>query len=145
MKKLFSIILTLVMGVLLYSQANSEGDLPEFNRAYLKAVLTYNDSDFEYEGGSVNYYEGANAFAFNVDGNSVLYYPHSGSVERFIYIGETMEGVDDAGDTYQLIKTIEAESSKIVYFKLYDNRDYGLKLILEESLMVIHFFNKLIK
>lgn len=145
MKKLFSIILTLVMGVLLYSQANSEGDLPEFNRAYLKAVLTYNDSDFEYEGGSVNYYEGANAFAFNVDGNSVLYYPHSGSVERFIYIGETMEGVDDAGDTYQLIKTIEAESSKIVYFQLYDNRDYGLKLILEESLMVIHFFNKLIE
>jgi hypothetical protein len=145
MKKLFSIILTLVMGVLLYSQANSEGDLPEFSRAYLNAVLTYNDSDFEYEGGSVYYYEGANAFAFNVDGNSVLYYPHSGSVERFIYIGETMEGVDDVGDAYQLIKTIEVESSEIVYFQLYDNKKYGLKLIYEESLMVIHFFNKLIE
>ena len=50
MKKLFSIILTLVMGVLLYSQTNSEGNLSEFSRAYLKAVLTYNDSDFEMKG-----------------------------------------------------------------------------------------------
>ena len=75
----------------------------------------------------------------------MLYYPHSGPIERFIYIGATMEGEDTAGDTYQLIKTIEVESAEIVYFQLYDNRDYGLKLIYEESLMVIHFFNKFIE
>ena len=145
MKKLFSIILTLVMGVLLYSQTSSEGNLSEFSRAYLKAVLTYNDSDFEYEGERVKYFEGANAFTFNVDGNSVLYYPHSGPIERFIYIGATMEGEDTAGDTYQLIKTIEVESAEIVYFQLYDNKEYGLKLIYEESLLVVHFYNKIIE
>ena len=126
--------LLLLLSVLL--TLNVKGQ-EEFSRAYLNVLISYGDS--------IRYYEGANAFTFNVDGNSVLYYPHNGSVERFIYIGETMEGEDTAGDTYQLIKTIEVESSEIVYFQLYDNRDYGLKLIFEESLMVIHFFNKLIE
>jgi hypothetical protein len=50
----------------------------EFSRAYLNVLISYDDS--------LSFYSGANAFTFNVDGNSILYYPHSGETERFIYV-----------------------------------------------------------
>ena len=115
--------------------------MPEFSRAYLFASITYTDYESDDEETKVSHFEGANAFTFNVDGNSVLYYPHSGPVERFIYIGPTDEGEDNEGNTYQLIKTIETASSKIVYFQLYDDRTLGLRLIYEESLLIVHFYN----
>ena len=137
MKKIFITILGLIIGVLLYSQTNSE-----FSRAYLNVLVTYYDEDGEKQHIE---YEGSNVFTFNVDGNSILFYKHNGSITKYIYLSNIMDGVDDVGDAYQLIKTIEVESSEIVYFQLYDNKKYGLKLIYEESLMVIHFFNKLIE
>ena len=141
MKKLFSTVLGLLIGVFLYSQTSLEENLPEFSRAYLFASITYTDYESDDEETKVSHFEGANAFTFNVDGNSVLYYPHSGPVERFIYIGPTDDGEDNEGNTYQLIKTIEIESSKIVYFQLYDDTDLGLRLIYEESLLIVHFYN----
>ena len=137
MKKIFITILGLIIGVLLYSQTNSE-----FSRAYLNVLVTYYDEDGEKQHIE---YEGSNVFTFNVDGNSILFYKHNGSITKYIYLSNIMDGVDDVGDAYQLIKTIEVESSEIVYFQLYDNKIYGLKLIYEESLMVIHFFNKIIE
>ena len=134
MKKiLLSIILVLAIGLPSYSQTTSDEALPEFSRAYLNVMISYGDS--------VYHYEGSNVFTFNVDGNSVIFYPHKGDTERYIYMGNTAEGVDDYGDSYQLIKTIEAVSSDIVYFQLYDNRKYGLNLIYEEPLIIIHFYN----
>lgn len=132
-KVLLSMIALLGIGMVSYSQNTSEEILPEFSRAYLNVMVSYGDS--------VYHYEGANAFTFNVDGNSIMYYPHKGSVERYIYVGSTMSGVDDYGDSYQLIKTIETASSDIVYFQLYDNRVYGLNLIYEEPLIIVHFYN----
>jgi hypothetical protein len=133
-KVLLSMIALLGIGMVSYSQNTSEEILPEFSRAYLKVMVSYGDS--------VYHYEGANAFTFNVDGNSIMYYPHKGDTERYIYIGNTSEGVDDYGDGYQLIKTIEAVSSDIVYFQLYNDRRYGLNLIYEEPLIIVHFYNE---
>jgi hypothetical protein len=133
-KVLLSMIALLGIGMVSYSQNTSEEILPEFSRAYLNVMVSYGDS--------VYHYEGANAFTFNVDGNSIMYYPHKGDTERYIYIGNTSEGVDDYGDGYQLIKTIEAVSSDIVYFQLYNDRRYGLNLIYEEPLIIVHFYNK---
>ena len=127
-------IALLGIGMVSYSQNTSDGILPEFSRAYLNVMVSYGDS--------VYHYEGANAFTFNVDGNSIMYYPHKGDTERYIYIGNTSEGVDDYGDGYQLIKTIEAVSSDIVYFQLYNDRRYGLNLIYEEPLIIVHFYNE---
>jgi len=133
-KVLLSMIALLGIGMVSYSQNTSEEILPEFSRAYLNVMVSYGDS--------VYHYEGANAFTFNVDGNSIMYYPHKGDTERYIYIGNTSEGVDDYGDGYQLIKTIEAVSSDIVYFQLYNDRRYGLNLIYEEPLIIVHFYNE---
>ena len=127
-------IALLGIGMVSYSQNTSEEILPEFSRVYLNVMVSYGDS--------VYHYEGANAFTFNVDGNSIMYYPHKGDTERYIYIGNTSEGVDDYGDGYQLIKTIEAVSSDIVYFQLYNDRRYGLNLIYEEPLIIVHFYNE---
>jgi hypothetical protein len=127
-------IALLGIGMVSYSQNTSEEILPELSRAYLNVMVSYGDS--------VYHYEGANAFTFNVDGNSIMYYPHKGDTERYIYIGNTSEGVDDYGDGYQLIKTIEAVSSDIVYFQLYNDRRYGLNLIYEEPLIIVHFYNE---
>ena len=137
MKKIFITILGLIMGVLLYSQTNSE-----FSRAYLNVLVTYYDEDGEKQHKG---YEGSNVFTFNVDGNSILFYKHNGGINKYIYLSNIMDGVDDVGDTYQLIKTIEVESSEIVYFQLYDNKEYGLKLIYEESVFFVHFYNKIIE
>jgi hypothetical protein len=79
----------------------------EFSRAYLNVLISYDDS--------LSFYSGANAFTFNVDGNSILYYPHSGETERFIYVSGIMEDKDRYGDEYQMIKTIEVKTSEIVY------------------------------
>jgi hypothetical protein len=133
-KLLFSVITLFGIGMVSYSQNTTEEILPEFSRAYLNVMLSYGDS--------VTHYEGANVFTFNVDGNSIMYYPHKGDAERYIYVGSTMEGEDDYGDSYQLIKTIEAVSSDIVYFQLYNDRRYGLNLIYEEPLIIVHFYNK---
>jgi hypothetical protein len=133
-KVLLSMIALLGIGMVSYSQNTSEEILPELSRAYLNVMVSYGDS--------VYHYEGANAFTFNVDGNSIMYYPHKGDTERYIYIGNTSEGVDDYGDGYQLIKTIEAVSSDIVYFQLYNDRRYGLNLIYEEPLIIVHFYNE---
>jgi hypothetical protein len=133
-KVLLSMITLLGIGMVSYSQNTSEEILPEFSRVYLNVMVSYGDS--------VYHYEGANAFTFNVDGNSIMYYPHKGDTERYIYIGNTSEGVDDYGDGYQLIKTIEAVSSDIVYFQLYNDRRYGLNLIYEEPLIIVHFYNE---
>ena len=133
-KVLLSMIALLGIGMVSYSQNTSEEILPEFSRVYLNVMVSYGDS--------VYHYEGANAFTFNVDGNSIMYYPHKGDTERYIYIGNTSEGVDDYGDGYQLIKTIEAVSSDIVYFQLYNDRRYGLNLIYEEPLIIVHFYNE---
>lgn len=127
-------IALLGIGMVSYSQNTSEEILPEFSRAYLNVMVSYGDS--------VYHYDGANAFTFNVDGNSIMYYPHKGDTERYIYIGNTSEGVDDYGDGYQLIKTIEVVSSDIVYFQLYNDRRYGLNLIYEEPLIIVHFYNE---
>jgi len=140
MKKLFSTVLGLLIGVFLYSQTISEENLPEFSRAYLNTSITHTDYTLEQEETTVSHFEGANAFTFNVGGNSVLYYPHFGPVERFIYIGPTTDDKDDGGNLYQFVKTIETETSKIVYFQLYDDEDLGLRLIYEESLLIIHFY-----
>jgi hypothetical protein len=133
-KVLLSMIALLGIGMVSYSQNTSEEILPELSRAYLNVMVSYGDS--------VYHYVGANAFTFNVDGNSIMYYPHKGDTERYIYIGNTSEGVDDYGDGYQLIKTIEAVSSDIVYFQLYNDRRYGLNLIYEEPLIIVHFYNE---
>jgi hypothetical protein len=74
----------------------------EFSRAYLNVLISYDDS--------LSFYSGANAFTFNVDGNSILYYPHSGETERFIYVSGIMEDKDRYGDEYQMIKTIEVKT-----------------------------------
>ena len=106
----------------------------EFSRAYLNVLISYNDS--------LSYYSGANAFTFNVDGNSILYYPHSGETERFIYVSGIIEDKDKYGDEYQMIKTIEVKTSEIVYFQLYKNPIYGLNMIYEEPILLIHFYNE---
>ena len=106
----------------------------EFSRAYLNVLISYEDS--------LSYYDGANAFVFNVDGNSIVYYPHSGPSERFVYVSGINEGVDKYGDEYQMIKTIEASTSEIVYFQLYKNHEFGLNMIFEEPTILIHFYNK---
>jgi hypothetical protein len=133
-KVLFSVITLFGICMVSYSQNTTEEILPEFSRVYLNVMVSYGDS--------VYHYVGANAFTFNVDGNSIMYYPHKGDTERYIYIGNTSEGVDDYGDGYQLIKTIEAVSSDIVYFQLYNDRRYGLNLIYEEPLIIVHFYNE---
>jgi len=106
----------------------------EFSRAYLNVLISYEDS--------ISYYDGANAFVFNVDGNSIVYYPHSGPSERFVYVSGINEGVDKYGDEYQMIKTIEASTSEIVYFQLYKNHEFGLNMIFEEPTVLVHFYNK---
>ena len=106
----------------------------EFSRAYLNVLISYEDS--------ISYYDGANAFVFNVDGNSIVYYPHSGPSERFVYVSGINEGVDKYGDEYQMIKTIEASTSEIVYFQLYKNLEFGLNMIYEEPILLVHFYNK---
>ena len=106
----------------------------EFSRAYLNVLISYEDS--------ISYYDGANAFVFNVDGNSIVYYPHSGPSERFVYVSGINEGVDKYGDEYQMIKTIEASTSEIVYFQLYKNLEFGLNMIFEEPTILVHFYNK---
>jgi hypothetical protein len=142
MKKIIITILALVMGIFMYSQTNSTSENSEFSRAYLNVLVTYYDEDGEKQ---YKEYEGSNVFTFNVDGNSIMFYKHSGDVSRYIYLDNTINGTDDAGDTYQLIKTIDVESSETVYFQLYDNKDFGLKLIYEESVFFIHFYNKITK
>jgi|TARA_R110001583_G_scaffold48685_2_gene152456 hypothetical protein len=106
----------------------------EFSRAYLNVLISYEDS--------LSYYDGANAFTFNVDGNSIIYYPHSGPSERFIYVSGVEDDVDRYGDEYQIIKTIEASTSEIVYFQLYKNLEFGLNMIYEEPILLVHFYNK---
>tara|TARA_B100001063_G_C16749842_1_gene549639 strand:+ start:455 stop:844 length:390 start_codon:yes stop_codon:yes gene_type:complete len=106
----------------------------EFSRAYLNVLISYEDS--------LSYYDGANAFTFNVDGNSIIYYPHSGPSEKFIYVSGVEDDVDRYGDEYQIIKTIEASTSEIVYFQLYKNLEFGLNMIFEEPTILIHFYNK---
>ena len=106
----------------------------EFSRAYLNVLISYEDS--------LSYYDGANAFTFNVDGNSIIYYPHSGPSERFIYVSGVEDDVDRYGDEYQIIKTIEASTSEIVYFQLYKNLEFGLIMIYEEPILLVHFYNK---
>ena len=106
----------------------------EFSRAYLNVLISYEDS--------LSYYDGANAFTFNVDGNSIVYYPHSGPSERFIYVSVVEDDVDRYGDEYQIIKTIEASTSEIVYFQLYKNLEFGLNMIFGEPTVLVHFYNK---
>jgi hypothetical protein len=106
----------------------------EFSRAYLNVLISYDDS--------ISYYSGANVFTFNVDGNSILYYPHSGDTERFIYISDIAEDKDKYGDEYQMIKTIEVKTSEIVYFQLYNDPRYGLNMIYEEPILLVHFYNE---
>lgn len=106
----------------------------EFSRAYLNVLISYEDS--------LSYYDGANAFTFNVDGNSIIYYPHSGPSERFIYVSGVEDDVDRYGDEYQIIKTIEASTSEIVYFQLYKNLEFGLNMIFGEPTVLVHFYNK---
>ena len=106
----------------------------EFSRAYLNVLISYEDS--------LSYYDGANAFTFNVDGNSIIYYPHSGPSERFIYVSGVEDDVDRYGDEYQIIKTIEASTSEIVYFQLYKNLEFGLNMIYEEPILLVHFYNE---
>ena len=105
-----------------------------FSRAYLNVLRSY-ESD-------LSYYEGANVFIFNVDGNSIVYYPHSGPSERFIYVSNITEDTDKYGDEYQIIKTIEVSTSEIVYFQLYKNQEFGLNMIYEEPILLVHFYNK---
>lgn len=123
--------LLLLLSVLL--TLNVKGQ-EEFSRAYLNVLISYDDS--------IRYYDGANAFTFNVDGNSILYYPHSGNTERFIYVSGIMVDKDKYGDEYQMIKTIEVRTSEIVYFQLYKDQRYGLNMIYEEPILLIHFYNE---
>lgn len=123
--------LLLLLGVIF--TLNVKGQ-EEFSRAYLNVLISYDDS--------IRYYDGANAFTFNVDGNSILYYPHSGNTERFIYVSGIMVDKDKYGDEYQMIKTIEVRTSEIVYFQLYKNPIYGLNMIYEEPILLIHFYNE---
>ena len=53
-----------------------------------------------------------------------------------------MEDKDRYGDEYQMIKTIEVKTSEIVYFQLYKNPIYGLNMIYEEPILLIHFYNE---
>jgi hypothetical protein len=107
----------------------------EFSRAYLNVLISHNDS--------FNYYDGANAFIFNVDGNSIVYYPHTGPTERFVYISDITEDTNASGDEYQIIKTIEVSNSEIVYFQLYKNKEFGLNMIYEDPILLVHFYNKI--
>ena len=127
MKKTILLLATILFTL----SAKSQG---EFSRAYLNVLISYEDS--------ISYYDGANAFVFNVDGNSIVYYPHSGPSERFVYVSGINEGVDKYGDEYQMIKTIEASTSEIVYFQLYKNHEFGLNMIFEEPTVLVHFYNK---
>mgnify|MGYP001441434380 FL=1 len=127
MKKIILLLATILFTLSAKSQE-------EFSRAYLNVLISYEDS--------LSYYNGANAFTFNVDGNSIIYYPHSGPSERFIYVSGVEDDVDRYGDEYQIIKTIEASTSEIVYFQLYKNLEFGLNMIFGEPTVLVHFYNK---
>ena len=127
MKKIILLLATILFTLSAKSQE-------EFSRAYLNVLISYEDS--------LSYYDGANAFTFNVDGNSIIYYPHSGPSERFIYVSGVEDDVDKYGDEYQIIKTIEASTSEIVYFQLYKNLEFGLNMIFGEPTVLVHFYNK---
>ena len=135
MKKiLFSIAMLLISIVQINAQEENK-ELEEFSRAYLNVIINYGED-------SIQHLEGANAFTFNVDQNSIIVYPYSGPKETFVYIGINERGEDYYGDGYQLIKTIEVSTSKIVYFQLYDIVEYGLNLIYGENGYFVHFYNK---
>ena len=128
MKKTILLLATILFTLTVKSQES-------FSRAYLNVLISYEDS--------LSYYDGVNAFIFNVDGNSIIYYPHSGPSERFIYVSGINEDVDKYGDEYQMIKTIEVSTSEIVYFQLYKNQEFGLNMIYEEPILLVHFYNKI--
>tara|TARA_R110000803_G_scaffold19795_2_gene51486 strand:- start:648 stop:1034 length:387 start_codon:yes stop_codon:yes gene_type:complete len=127
MKKIILLLTTILFTLTVKSQE-------PFSRAYLNVLISYEDT--------LSYYDGANAFIFNVDGNSIIYCPHSGPSERFIYVSGINEDVDKYGDEYQMIKTIEVSTSDIVYFQLYKNQEFGLNMIYEEPILLVHFYNK---
>mgnify|MGYP003626239359 FL=1 len=135
MKKILFSIAMLLINIAQINAQEENKEIEEFNRAYLNVIIQYGED-------SIKHFEGANAFTFNVNQNSIVFYPHSGPKETFIYMGEQGRNEDSYGDSYQFIRAIEVNTSKIVYFQLYDIIEYGLNLIYVEDNYFVHFYNK---
>jgi len=119
--------LLLIACVVLTSCAYSQ----EFTRAFLHANMVFSED-------SVVNYESSNAFTFNVDGNSIKFFGHSGEIRRYIYLEVDSDLKDGNGDDYSIIKTIRVGSSDIWYFFIYK---YNVSMYSAEVDLVINFYN----
>ena len=122
MKKLL-LIACLVLTSCAYSQ--------EFTRAFLHATMVFTDD-------SIVDYESSNAFTFNIDGNSIKFFGHSGEINRYIYLAIDPDLKDDDGADFSIIKTIHVGSSDIWYFYVFE---YNVSMYSAETGLLVNFYN----
>tara|TARA_R110002153_G_scaffold94527_4_gene227857 strand:+ start:340 stop:720 length:381 start_codon:yes stop_codon:yes gene_type:complete len=119
--------LLLIACVVLTSCAYSQ----EFTRAFLHVNMVFSED-------SVVNYESSNAFTFNVNGNSIKFFGHSGEINRYIYLEVDSDLKDGNGDDYSIIKTIRVGSSAIWYFFIYE---YNVSMYTAEIDLLVNFYN----
>lgn len=119
--------LLLIACVVLTSCAYSQ----EFTRAFLHVNMVFSED-------SVVNYESSNAFTFNVNGNSIKWFGHSGEINRYIYLEVDSDLKDGNGDDYSIIKTIRVGSSAIWYFFIYE---YNVSMYTAEIDLLVNFYN----
>jgi len=119
--------LLLIACVVLTSFAYSQ----EFTRAFLHANIVFSDD-------SIIHYESSNALTFNVDGNSIKFFGHTGGTSRYIYLANEIKRKDENNVNYTVIKTIHVGTSDIWFFYVFK---YDVSMYCPKADLAINFYN----